>query len=41
MEVGLRALGKTTLNDVSKDDLFALDEIIARGVGVPMAYDQC
>ncbi|MGI6065631.1 MAG: FMN-binding glutamate synthase family protein [Bacillota bacterium] len=41
LEVGLRALGKTTLNDVTKNDLFALDETIARGVGVPMAYDQC
>lgn len=36
---GVRALGKTAIGQVSKDDLFALDELIAKGVGIPMAYE--
>ncbi len=36
---GIRALGKTSINQVCKEDLFAIDELTARGVQVPMAYD--
>lgn len=36
---GVRALGKTSVGQVDKEDLFALDELIAKGVGVPMAYE--
>ena len=35
---GVRALGKTSAAQVNKDDLFALDELIAKGLGVSMAY---
>lgn len=35
----VRALGKTSVREVGKDDLLALDELIAKGVGVPMAYE--
>jgi len=36
--VGIRALGKTSVAQVNKEDLFALDEFVAKGVGVPTAY---
>lgn len=36
---GIRALGKTSIRQVNKDDLFSLDELIAKGVGVPLAYE--
>lgn len=35
---GIRALGKTSYTQVSKDDLVSIDELIARGCGIPMAY---
>lgn len=35
MQDAVRALGKTTLNQVSKEDLFALDPITADVAGVP------
>lgn len=35
----VRALGKTSVGEVCKEDLFALDELVAKGVGVPMAYE--
>ncbi len=38
IEEGVRALGKTSLSQVNKDDLFALDEPIAKGLGIAMAY---
>lgn len=38
MAVALRAMGKTSLADVSKDDLMALDEETARVCGVPVSY---
>lgn len=38
---GIRALGKTSVNELGKDDLFALDELIAKGVEVPIAYAPC
>lgn len=36
---GIRALGKTSVSQVNREDLFALDELTAKGIGVPMAYD--
>ncbi|PDO11652.1 MAG: FMN-binding glutamate synthase family protein [Candidatus Reconcilbacillus cellulovorans] len=38
MKVGVRALGKTSLRDLSPDDLMALDEQTARITGVRPAY---
>jgi glutamate synthase domain-containing protein 2 len=35
---GIRALGKTSISQVNREDLFALDELTAKGVSVPMAY---
>lgn len=39
MTEGVKALGKTGIAQVDKADLFALNETVARGVGVPMAYE--
>jgi glutamate synthase domain-containing protein 2 len=35
---GVRGLGKTSYNQVSRDDLISIDETVAKGCGVPMAY---
>jgi sugar fermentation stimulation protein len=35
---GVRGLGKTSLMQVNKDDLIAIDETVAKGCGIPMAY---
>lgn len=35
---GVRALGKTSISQVNREDLFALDELTAKGIGVPIAY---
>lgn len=35
---GIRALGKNSLQEVSKDDLFALDAYTAEVVGIPLGY---
>ncbi|MBS3975549.1 MAG: FMN-binding glutamate synthase family protein [Syntrophomonadaceae bacterium] len=37
---GIRALGKTSIKEVSKEDLFALDELTAKGIEVPLAYQE-
>lgn len=39
LEVGIKSLGKTSLREVNKSDLFSLDETIAKGLGIPMAYE--
>ncbi|NLY43421.1 MAG: FMN-binding glutamate synthase family protein [Clostridiaceae bacterium] len=36
---GIKALGKTSLKEVNKEDLMALDEMVAKGCGVPMVYE--
>lgn len=36
---GVMALGKTAVRQVDKEDLFALEEFIAKGVGVSLAYE--
>lgn len=35
---GVRALGKTSISQINKEDLFALDELTAKGIGIPMVY---
>lgn len=39
LEEGIKALGKTSLKQVNKEDLFALSELAAKGCHLPMAYD--
>ncbi|MCR6546836.1 FMN-binding glutamate synthase family protein [Dehalobacterium formicoaceticum] len=41
LEAGIRSLGKTTLREVNRSDLFSLDESIGKGLGLPMAYESC
>lgn len=36
---GIKALGKTSLREVNKNDLFALSELIAKSCGLPMVYE--
>lgn len=36
MEEAVRALGKTSIRDVNREDLFALDEVMARATGVSL-----
>lgn len=36
---GVKALGKTQLGEVDKEDLLALDELVAKGCGIPMVYE--
>ena len=37
---GVRGLGKTSIGEVNKDDLFALDEFTARGLGIPLCHEK-
>ncbi len=39
LDKGIQALGKDKLQDVNKEDLFSLSELISKGCGVPMAYE--
>ncbi|WZL73507.1 FMN-binding glutamate synthase family protein [Clostridiaceae bacterium 35-E11] len=39
LEKGIRALGKKSLKDVDRSDLFALSELISKGCHIPMAYE--
>ena len=36
---GIRGLGKTSLAQVNREDLISIDETVAKGCGIPMAYD--
>jgi hypothetical protein len=38
--VGIKALGKTSIKEVNRKDLFSLDETISKGLGIPMAYEK-
>ena len=38
MMEGIRALGKTSLSQVDRNDLITTNEMFARGMGIPMAY---
>ncbi|MGI6686551.1 MAG: FMN-binding glutamate synthase family protein [Bacillota bacterium] len=40
IEVGVKSLGKKTIREVNRDDLFSIDETIARGLKIPMAYER-
>lgn len=39
LDEAIKALGKTALQQVNKEDLFSLSEMIARSCGVPMVYE--
>ena len=39
IEVGVKSLGKKTIHEVDRDDLFSIDETVARGLKIPMAYE--
>jgi glutamate synthase domain-containing protein 2 len=39
MAEGIRALGKTSLSQVGKEDLMTTNEMLARGLDIPMVYD--
>jgi glutamate synthase domain-containing protein 2 len=39
IEVGVKSLGKKTVQEVDRDDLFSIDETVARGLKIPMAYE--
>jgi methylamine---glutamate N-methyltransferase subunit C len=36
---GIKALGKTSLSQVGRDDICAIDEMVAKGCKLPMAYE--
>jgi glutamate synthase domain-containing protein 2 len=40
MQEGIRALGKTSLKEVNKNDLVSLEPVIAEAVGVPLASER-
>ena len=39
IKIALRAMGKRSLNDLSKNDLVSFDELTARMVGIPFSFD--
>ena len=39
MKIALRAMGKRSLNDLSKNDLVSFDELTAKMVGIPFSFD--
>ena len=39
IKIALRAMGKRSLNDLSKNDLVSFDELTARMVGIPFTFD--
>ena len=39
IKIALRAMGKRSLNDLSKNDLVSYDELTARMVGIPFSFD--
>jgi len=39
MAEGIRALGKTSISQVCRDDLMTTNEMFARGLNIPMVYD--
>jgi glutamate synthase domain-containing protein 2 len=36
---GIKALGKTSLQEVNRSDLMSLNEMISKGTGIPMVYE--
>ena len=39
IKIALRAMGKRSLNDLSKNDLVSFDELTAKMVGIPFSFD--
>lgn len=39
LDEAIKSLGKTSLQEVGKEDLFSLSELISKACGVPMAYE--
>lgn len=39
LDEGIKALGKTSLQEVSRQDLMALTELVSKGCGIPMVYE--
>ncbi|HHX74871.1 MAG TPA: FMN-binding glutamate synthase family protein, partial [Firmicutes bacterium] len=39
LETAVMALGKTSIREVGREDLMALNELIAKGCGLAMVYD--
>ena len=39
IKIALRAMGKRSLTDLSKNDLVSFDELTARMVGIPFSFD--
>lgn len=39
IDEGLRGLGKIEISEVNRSDIFAIDETIAKGCKIPMAYE--
>ena len=39
LDEAIKALGKTSLQEVNKEDMFSLSEVIARSCGVPVVYE--
>ena len=39
MEEGIRALGKTALSQVNREDLMTINEVISKGLQIPMVYE--
>jgi glutamate synthase domain-containing protein 2 len=41
LAIGIRALGKLNIAEVSKDDLVSLSQTISKGCNIPTAYHSC
>ena len=39
MKIALRAMGKCSLKELSKNDLVSYDELTAKMVGIPFSFD--
>jgi glutamate synthase domain-containing protein 2 len=40
MGEGIKALGKTSISQVNREDLMTTNEMYAKGLGIPMVYDE-
>lgn len=38
---GVRAMGKTSIREVRKEDLVSLDPVLGQAIGVPLAFESC
>lgn len=39
MAEGIRALGKTSISQVNREDLMTVNEMFAKGLDIPMVYN--